>query len=704
MLRIPGKELLGDRPVQRLVIGEWRMRGFSFDPTWIRTLPTNLAGLRGVVATLGLMLFALTSPSHAQAPPLGTAASFGVLAGTQVTNAPLTITTINGNLGVWPANGTAVGFPDITGFTFSTPPSSVGLGQVSGTPYDADAGGVAKQAQADNLTAYGNLAARITTQDLSATPNLAGKTLTSGVYFFNTSTTALLNNGILTLNGQGNPNSLFIFNIGKDLTTAGAVQSISLSNGAQAGNVFWRIGTSVALGTGTTFLGDILAHDSITLSDGVTINCGAAWAYTGLVSLIHNTINTCTGINATTAASAASVLPSSANISERAVANAIDTFVANGGTLPAGFANLLSFLSPSQLAEAFAQLQGEAGTGAAQAGTQAMNSFLSLVTNPFENNRGAPEIPLPPRPVLIYKAPVYKAPAEAAPDPRRWSIWAAAYGGQNNTTGDSWAGSHDRSARTFGYATGLDYRVTPYTVVGFALGGGVINYGLSDGIGGGRSDLFQAAVYSMTRVNAAYVSAALAYGWYSVSTDRYVTLAGTDHLTADFSANNVGGRIEGGYRFAIPDVFDSSGFGVTPYAAFQMQAFHTPSYSEIAASGSPTFALAYDARTTTATRTELGSWVDKTYALDRNNALSLFGRVAWAHDWYSDPSVTAAFESLPGSSFTVIGAAPVHDSALLSAGTQLSMRNGWSVMAKLDSEFAPRSQTYIGTGQLRYTW
>ena len=688
------------------------MRGFSFDPTWIRTLPAKLAGVRGVVATLGLILFALTSPSHAQAPPLGTAANFGVIAGSGVTNAPLTITTINGDLGLSPNSLAA-----ITGFDFSGPP---GLGHVKGTStlgvsipvgvYAADngtpAGVVAAQAQADNLTAYNNLAGRITTQDLSGSPQLAGKTLLSGVYFFNTSTTALLNNGVLTLNGQGNANSLFIFNMGRDLTTAGAAQSISLINGAQAGNVFWTIGSTAALGTGTTFLGDILAYDSITLANGVTISCGAAWAQTGNVTLINNTITTCTGINAATTASAASVLPSSATANQFAVANAIDTFVANYGigALPAGFANLLSFLSPSQLANAFAQLQGEAGTGAAQAGTQAMNSFLSLVTNPFENNRGAPEIPLPPRPMLIYKAPVYKTAAEAAPDPRRWSIWAAAYGGQNNTTGDSWAGSHDRSARTFGYATGLDYRVTPYTVVGFALGGGSTNFGLSDGFGGGHSDMFQAAVYSLTRVNAAYVSAALAYGWYRVSTDRYVTVAGTDHLTADFSANNVGGRIEGGYRFAIPGVFDSSGFGLTPYAALQVQAFHTPSYSEIAASGLPTFALAYDARTTTTVRTELGSWVDKTYALDRNNALSLFGRVAWAHDWYSDPSVTATFLSLPGSSFTEFGAAPVHDSALLTAGTQLYMRNGWSVMAKLDSEFAPRSQTYIGTGQLRYTW
>ena len=84
--------------------------------------------------------------------------------------------------------------------------------------------------------------------------------------------------------------------------------------------------------------------------------------------------------------------------------------------------------------------------------------------------------------------------------------------------------------------------------------------------------------------------------------------------------------------------------------------------------------------------------------------LSLFGRAAWAHDWYSDPSVTAAFLSLPGSSFIVNGATPVHDSALLTAGAQLYMRNGWSVMAKLDTEFAQGSHTYIGTARLRYTW
>jgi uncharacterized protein with beta-barrel porin domain len=92
---------------------------------------------------------------------------------------------------------------------------------------------------------------------------------------------------------------------------------------------------------------------------------------------------------------------------------------------------------------------------------------------------------------------------------------------------------------------------------------------------------------------------------------RLVTLVGTDHLTADFSANNVGGRVEGGYRFALPGMLGLAGrYGFTPYAAAQAQAFRTPSYSESAASGSSIFALAYNARTTTTARSELGGWFD----------------------------------------------------------------------------------------------
>ncbi len=124
--------------------------------------------------------------------------------------------------------------------------------------------------------------------------------------------------------------------------------------------------------------------------------------------------------------------------------------------------------------------------------------------------------------------------------------------------------------------------------------------------------------------------------------------------------------------------FDGDGFGVTPYAALQAQVFHTPSYSEVAASGSAIFALSYAARTITTVRTELGVWLDKSYAINRDSALTLFARAAWAHDTYSDPSVVASFQALPGSSFTEFGAMPVRDLLLLTAGshTRASQRLG----------------------------
>jgi uncharacterized protein with beta-barrel porin domain len=291
------------------------------------------------------------------------------------------------------------------------------------------------------------------------------------------------------------------------------------------------------------------------------------------------------------------------------------------------------------------------------------------------------------------------------PDPRPWGVWAAGYGGQTNANGDALGvGSHDRSVSDVGFATGLDYRVTPYTVAGFALSGGATRYGLSEGLGSGRSDMFQAAIYSTTRVGAAYVSAAIAYGFHQFNTDRFVTVAGADHLAADFSANDIGGRLEGGYRFAIANVGWPGQSGFTPYAAVQVQAFRTPSYSETALSGSSVFALSYDARTITTTRTELGTWLDWSIPIDYGTRLTLLGRAAWAHDNWSAPNITAGFQALPGSIFVVTGAAPATDLALVSAGVEIGFRNGFSVGARFDGEFAENSTKYSGMGRLRYTW
>jgi uncharacterized protein with beta-barrel porin domain len=647
-------------------------------------------------AALGLAMLAPASSAYAQAPSLGTADSFAVLGASTVTNTGPTVISGTaarpGNVGVSPGSA-IVGFP---------PGILTGPGA---TFHVSDA--LAIQAQIDLTTAYNTLTTRPTTANLTG-QNLGGLVLVPGVYSFNSSAQLT---GALTLNGLGNPNSVFIFNIASTLTTASA-SVVSLINGAQGGHVFWRVGSSATLGTTSSFTGDILANTSITLNTGATITCGAALARTGAVTLDTNTIALCNLIAAASGGGGggvilgptgvplfASLLSTSANGSQRAVANAIDGFVANGGTLPLPFVTLLT-LSPADLGNALTQIQGETGTGVAQAGVQAMNSFLSLVTNPFLENRAFVPASPPPQPGMYYKSLVYHAPV----DPRRWSIWGAGYGGQSNLNGSALAGSHDLSARAYGFATGLDYRVTPYSVVGFALGGGGTNYSISNGLGGGHSDMFQAAVYSLTRVDAAYVSAAIAYGWHNETTGRTVTVAGFDQLTAGFDANNIAGRVEGGYRFAVPGIFDLPGFGLTPYGAFQMQAFYTPSYSETATAGSSLFALSYDAHTTNVIRTELGAWIDRPFRIYDDAVLSLRGRAAWAHDDWSDLTYTPSFLSLVGTSWSETGAPPPRDLLLASAVAEVGFSNGISVAGKFDTELSQHSQTYIGSARLRYNW
>ncbi len=142
---------------------------------------------------------------------------------------------------------------------------------------------------------------------------------------------------------------------------------------------------------------------------------------------------------------------------------------------------------------------------------------------------------------------------------------------------------------------------------------------------------------------------------------------------------------------------------MTPYAAAQVTAFDLPVYAEGVLSGANTFALSYAGKTFTATRSELGLRSDKAFALDEA-MLTLRGRAAWAHDYNTDRSVAAAFQSLPGTAFTVNGAAPSRDAALTTASAELGFRNGISLAATFEGEFSDVTRSYAGKGTVRYAW
>lgn len=214
-----------------------------------------------------LLATAATAPRASAAQPavnLGTANAFALMAGSAVTNTGPSV--INGNLGLYP--GTAYG-----GF----PP-----GTLNGTAHITDA--VALIAQNDLTTAYNDAAGRGPATAVPA--DLGGLTVTGGVY---ENASALGLTGPLTLDGQNNPDSVFIFKAGSSLTTASA-STVNMINGAQACNVFWKVGSSATLGTTSTMTGTVMALTSISLNNGVTVN-GRIMARNGAVTLINDTIS-----------------------------------------------------------------------------------------------------------------------------------------------------------------------------------------------------------------------------------------------------------------------------------------------------------------------------------------------------------------------------------------------------------------------------
>ncbi len=224
--------------------------------------------LAALVASSGSPLLGMNAarPTVGTLPVLGAAAFFRVLGGSTVTNTGPTV--IDRDLGVFPGSA-------ITGF----PP---GIVVPPGTVYAG--GAVAQQAQSDVTIAYNALAGQACDSNLTG-QDLGGLTLTPGVYCFNSSAQLT---GELALDLQGDPDAVFVFQIGSTLTTASNA-SVVFVNGGPNCNVFWQVGSSATFGTGTAFEGTVLALASITLNTGANLN-GRALAQTGAVTMDTNNI------------------------------------------------------------------------------------------------------------------------------------------------------------------------------------------------------------------------------------------------------------------------------------------------------------------------------------------------------------------------------------------------------------------------------
>jgi autotransporter-associated beta strand protein len=390
------------------------------------------------------------------------------------------------------------------------------------------------------------------------------------------------------------------------------------------------------------------------------------------------------------------------NANQKTVATTLQNFFDANGGIGAAFAG--------RSANGLTQLSGETATGSQQATFNAMTMFMGQMTDPFIDGRGdmgglgvssyATDAAGAARRAAIARD-AFAAIRPTAPTSfeQRWNVWAAGFGGSQTSYGNTALGSNGATSRLFGTAAGADFWFSAHTLAGFALAGGGTNFSVAGG-GTGRSDLFQAGAFVRHYNGPAYLTAALAYGWQDVTTDRIVTAAGVDRLRAEFNANAWSGRLEGGYRFVAPWV---GGIGLTPYAAGQFTTFNLPGYAETVVSGSNAFALAYAAKSVTASRSELGLRTDRSWSVN-DAILTLRGRAAWAHDFNPDRAAAATFQTLPGASFVVNGAAQAKDAALTTASAELKWHNGFSLGATFEGEFSNVTRSYAGKGIVRYVW
>jgi outer membrane autotransporter protein len=281
--------------------------------------------------------------------------------------------------------------------------------------------------------------------------------------------------------------------------------------------------------------------------------------------------------------------------------------------------------------------------------------------------------------------------AEAEPGPRRLRGWLTGFGGYGWLGGTPSNGSSGVQTSAQGIAAGADWSFD-HGLAGVAVSGGTSNWFLDGSLGNGRANVFQVGVYGRAMLDPFYLAAATAWGRQGVSTQRPVPFLG-DWLGASYTATTWSGRLEAGHRFALQE------HGVTPFAAVQSQVVNMPGFCETSQVGSGA-ALCFNGNATWSLRSEVGLELDADVGTILGSKASLGARLAWAHEYQTTGSVSAWFQSLPGSNFTVSGAPLPQDAGIVRVTSTLALDEAWSLRLQADAEFGNNYGSLAGTARL----
>lgn len=537
------------------------------------------------------------------------------------------------------------------------------------------------------------------TQTLSGLNTYTGPTAISG--------------GTLVVNGSIASSSGVAVNSGGALSGSGAVSGLTVANGgtvtpgssgngtlAVNGNVAFASGSTFAVSTSSAATTKLSATGSAALG-GATVSVASAdgtyalgqkltvlTASGGVSGTFALAPITTTGAQFSSAlsydtnnvylqidlANLSPLLPSTATQNQKNVVNAIDAAITAGKTLPSKVENLGNDTSDQLLSDT-AQLDGEIGADLRRAGGGLLTTFLDTM---FDHLHGSGD-PL-------------RAGEQA---------WLTGFGGTDIVAGNAANGSHSYRSSAVGLAGGNDWRISPNMMVGAALSVALDNFHLADVSGKGSAKAAQLGVYGYIQYSRHfYGSFAAALQYDQLTTHRTLTVSGTDVLSGKANSVGFGGRYETGVQLPW----------LSPFIAVQDRFVMLPSYTEKASSGSADFALTYASRTSNSADAEIG--VRQTFDVDftprwlltPDGTLHLTDKLAWSHQLLGEQKTSAAFASLPTASFTVLGATPKKDAALVSLGADLEFNSGLHVQLRMDSAVTQTSQAYAGLGSLAYKW
>jgi len=377
---------------------------------------------------------------------------------------------------------------------------------------------------------------------------------------------------------------------------------------------------------------------------------------------------------------------------QKAVGTALNQSFANAS---GDFATVIGALAGLSTAQGPVALDTISGQPYADFGTMNTNNaalFMNALGQQMANARGAASTGQ--RQALAQACEIESCDAVGP-----LSAWASALGGLGSVLGDT-----NASTLTYnfgGAAAGLDYRFDPRFLAGIGVGYTHGTQWVNSFMGQGSSDSVSVAAYGSFTQSGFYLDALAGYAYYGNQLQRQILIPGLQQRTATGStgANQFLGQIEGGYKV---DVYAPASATITPFGRFQISSVTQNAFSE---SGAQSLSLNVAQQTTNSQRTTVGADLGSSIGLGSERKLDLAVRLGWMHEFANVARpITAAFAGAPGNSFTVFGATPLRNSAVVGLQASTTIAAATQIYLRYDGEIATGTDNHALNIGLRMSW